>query len=324
LSRRVLNQKFELHIEEHALWLKTWKAAGGGAKGPIKILPIAFLRLPAVTDISPTPIVIVNVLIQVVNSIRLNQATRNDFSTVNILEAVLDVITLRLINIVNGNFLSNTDDLLKAVNNLDNILRLEIAKSMQTNPDEIQRAARLILRQPTEINELRKKIKSNKSVELVSRMCKKCMINKVDIECSQLVIECNSPASFTLPCNHEVNWICGTEEDPRENLSNCQSCILIKWESIIKSDITTENNQKLFNQIEKNIDKFLADFANIKNNQIVTLPDDFESHDKCRREIMSRYITNARNRFINISKPNTETLADLGFYELVFFKRHFF
>ncbi len=154
----------------------------------------------------------------------------------------------------------------------------------------------------------------------VSRVCKKCMINKVDIECSQLVIECNSPASFTLQCNHEVNWICGTEEDPRENLSNCQSCILIKWESIIKSDITAENNQKLFKQIETNIDKILADSATIKYNQIVTLPDYFESHDKCRREIMSRYITNARNKFINISKPNTETLADLGFYELVFFK----
>ena len=163
MSRRVLNQKFELHIDEHALWLETWKAAAGGAIGPIKILPIAYLRLPAVTDISPTPIVIVNVLIQVINSIRLNQATRNDFSTVNILEAVLDVITLRLINIVNGNFLSNTDDLLKAVNDLDNKLRLEITKSMQTNPNDIERVARLILRQSTEINEFRKKIKENSS-----------------------------------------------------------------------------------------------------------------------------------------------------------------
>ena len=101
LSKRVLNlnSKFELHTDEYSLWLETWKAAAGGVRGPVKILPIAYLRLPAVTDIAPSPLVIVNVLIQVVRSIKFTQRPQqnnnnnnsNDLSAANILEAVFEI-----------------------------------------------------------------------------------------------------------------------------------------------------------------------------------------------------------------------------------------
>lgn len=68
---------------------------------------------------------------------------------------------------------------------------------------------------------------------IVSRFCKKCRINKVDIECSQVTIECHSEVTIILPCNHEVSWTCGTDQDPRENQENCQSCIIAKWNELI-------------------------------------------------------------------------------------------
>lgn len=170
LSRRVLHLKFELHIEEYSVWLETWKAAAGGVQGPVRILPIAYLRLPAITDIAPSPIVIINVLIKVVHSIKLNnQISRrpnhqqNDFSTANMLEAVLDIIKLRLINRVECSPIENIDSLIKAVSDLENILKPTITESMSFNLNDIERLARLILRQQTEMNELRRKIKEKAS-----------------------------------------------------------------------------------------------------------------------------------------------------------------
>lgn len=152
----------------------------------------------------------------------------------------------------------------------------------------------------------------------VTRICKKCMINKVEIECSQVVIECNNQAIIMLPCNHEVNWLCGTDEDPRKNPANCQSCILEKWENVIKRDVPLETNQNLINQIESKIEKILVDSVNITKIEKVKFPDNFEDHNKCRQEIMSRYVANARNNFINIPSLKTESFADLSYYELVF------
>ena len=171
MSKRVLNSKFELHTDEYSLWLETWNAAAGGAQEPIKMLPLAYLRLPAITDISPPPIVIINVLRQVVNLIKLtNQVSgkqsynHNDFSTTNILEAVLDIIKLRLINLVQSSQISNIDSLTKAVNELDNILLPTIMESMRSSSqNDIIRLADLIKRKGIEINELHKKIKENAS-----------------------------------------------------------------------------------------------------------------------------------------------------------------
>jgi len=109
---------------------------------------------------------------------------------------------LRLINIIKRNSLSNIDDLSNAVNNLYNILRLEMVKSIENNPDDNQRVASLILRQLTEINAFKKKIKdncSNQKIEILEKpeksgcngnavwkcfreshdqICKKCLLRK--------------------------------------------------------------------------------------------------------------------------------------------------
>jgi hypothetical protein len=164
LPKRISNTKFELHIDEYSLWIETWKAAAGGARGPIRILPIAYLRLPSLTDISPTPNIIINVLIQVLKSIISNKEDKNNsMPAVNIMESVLDIIKERLLNLVQENYLNNIDNLLKSVNVLDNILKQAIAKSMSANPDDAERLAHLIIRQRSEITKLRDKINENSS-----------------------------------------------------------------------------------------------------------------------------------------------------------------
>jgi len=49
----------------------------------------------------------------------------------------------------------------------------------------------------------------------------------------------------TLPCNHEAKWLCGSDEDPRENSSNCQLCVLNKWKNIINKDVSLERQNPL-------------------------------------------------------------------------------
>lgn len=79
------------------------------------------------------------------------------------------------------------------------------------------------------------------------------MLNKVDVECSQLVIECNKSASIKHACNHEVSWLCGTDEDPREQRVNCKICIFDDWDSVIKNEVSVEQNQQLMEKIETKI-----------------------------------------------------------------------
>jgi len=169
------------------------------------------------------------------------------------------------------------------------------------------------------VNETEKRT-GKKSVckNIVSRLCKKCTLNKVDTECSHIVIECNSLASITLQCNHEVTWNCGTDPDPREKPDSCQQCIIIKWNGVIKNEISVEQNQQLLTQIETKIDKFLSECAIISKSQKVPVPNDFYNHNECRHEILSRCVNSARNSSSNISAPITESLAGLEFYELVF------
>lgn len=154
----------------------------------------------------------------------------------------------------------------------------------------------------------------------VSRLCKKCCLNNVDLECFQVVIECNEQVSFTLPCDHEITWLCGTDQDPRENPSNCQACIFAKWNSVVNSDVSADQNTHLIKQIETKINKFLSDFVQIEKIQNLPIPNDFVNHNNCRREIMGRYLNSAKNKFANISPPNTQSLAHLEFYEIVFFE----
>ena len=147
---------FELHADEHKLWLETWKAAACGAPGPIKSLPMAYLLLPATAHISPPPTVALQVLIRVVKAINADNRGQ-DFPTVNVLEAVLDTINLRLGNLVQNCSEQTAETLQRTTNELEISLFSTITNSLTLYPHDAERIARLILRRP-EINEFKKKI----------------------------------------------------------------------------------------------------------------------------------------------------------------------
>lgn len=163
LTKRVSLQsgKFDLREEEQKIWLDTWKAAACGAKGPVKILPIAYLRLPATLSFSPPPIDIINVFIQVSITIKTNDNTRShssDLPVINIIEAIFDTVNSRLTGLLQVS--RNNDLLLKAIDELEKCLFSTITSILPHFPAYQERLAHLILRKK-EIVELKKRIGEN-------------------------------------------------------------------------------------------------------------------------------------------------------------------
>ncbi len=168
LAKRLLQlkNKLELSSDEHSLWHDTWKAAAGGAVGPVRALPVAYLQLPATASLAPQTSTVLAVLFQVCEHVKdhLQKATRSkeDFPTINTLEAVLDTVKLRLCNQVQANTLSGgMAALLKAADQLETSLFTTIAQSIgQSKIDrEIDRLARLLGRR-SDLKDLTKRIKA--------------------------------------------------------------------------------------------------------------------------------------------------------------------
>lgn len=182
LVKRVMNTttntRFELSKDEVSLWLGTWKAAANGAQGPLAILPIAYLRLPATCDIAPPPQVILNAFIQIVNSLTAAAANARQASSmppvINIFEAIFDIIKSRLINSVQQQQISDWDNLLESVNTLESCLFPAVTQFLQKSPiDQMARFATLLLK-TSEMNELKRKINEQKKKHAVdTRNCGK-------------------------------------------------------------------------------------------------------------------------------------------------------
>ena len=166
LVKRVLQlkrkNKFELLPDEYPLWQETWKAAAGGASGPIRVLPIAYLMLPATVSLSPEPTTTVSVLFKITEQIKHQKDIKNpkkeDFATVNVLEAVLDTIKLRLCNQIQTSFF-NIKILLNSTNQLEKNLFDTILQTMSAFPEDSDRLIKLLTRK-TEIKELIKSIET--------------------------------------------------------------------------------------------------------------------------------------------------------------------
>lgn len=96
----------------------------------------------------------------------------------------------------------------------------------------------------------------------VDRLCQKCQINKVHIECSKQTIECESKVSVVLGCGHETSWVWWTDNDPRLNPVSCEPCVYPKWEELIKSiGSSTEENKVLMAQIITKIKKNVSEYS---------------------------------------------------------------
>ena len=158
----------------------------------------------------------------------------------------------------------------------------------------------------------------------MDKLCQKCHINRVHIECSKQTIECERPVTVVLGCGHETSWVCGTDDDPRLNPVSCQPCVYPKWEELIKSDdYSIDENQVLMAQIITKIEKNVSEYSNeLELNIFDEEKDSFlrhlNNHIECRPNIVRRYFENAKCTGATLSMPWTSSLIDMGFYEFVF------
>ena len=123
---------------------------------------------------------------------------------------------------------------------------------------------------------------------------------------------------FTLPCDHEVEWICGSEADKRENPSSCDTCIKIKWMTLIETEVSVKRNQELFGkEIWQCIERLLGDSFQIENiaKTAIEKLNDFDVHNQSRQEILNRFLIATDEQ---IDEPKIQSLAHLSFYELGF------
>ena len=138
----------------------------------------------------------------------------------------------------------------------------------------------------------------------LEKVCQKCNVNKVEVQCCKTTVECHDEVSLTLEkCGHEISWKCGVDEDPRLNNDRCQYCVYEKWEELINYKSCDGEDVKL-------MEKFLAKTKeSLKNydNQAKFIDSDFmkdlNDHVICRPMIMRRYLDHAKYKGALIDLP---------------------
>lgn len=159
----------------------------------------------------------------------------------------------------------------------------------------------------------------------VDKLCQKCHMNKVKIECSKVAIECLREVSARLDCGHEVSWECGSEEDPRLNAASCQQCVHPKWEELISkdSDLCVDDNKVLMAQIITRIEQTTAEYSKeleltIFDEEKASFVCNLTNHINCRPIIVSRYFESSKSAGDKLALPKTRSLIDIGYYDFVF------
>jgi hypothetical protein len=73
----------------------------------------------------------------------------------------------------------------------------------------------------------------------VKKVCSLCQINSTEVPCGTDHVECRQEVKTTLPCKHEVSWICGKDDDIRafynsatKRNSRCLMCNIALWEEL--------------------------------------------------------------------------------------------
>ncbi len=155
----------------------------------------------------------------------------------------------------------------------------------------------------------------------VQKICEKCGINKVEIACCKPAVDCHSEVTVTLArCGHEVSWVCGSEEDPRDKEDECQACMYPLWESLINEKVGFNEDKAMINELFARIENVLDCFEiiEVKRLEDKVLTSDLVNLCKCRAQIVGRYLENAKRTSAKISPPKYRSLGDQRLYELVF------
>jgi hypothetical protein len=142
-------------------------------------------------------------------------------------------------------------------------------------------------------------------------LCTTCGINRVETECHKL-------ATAVLPCNHEVSWTCGDEDDPRQSSNACQVCIIDQWTKLKEMEPSLKEIRASMRQnLLACMIQLVTDSGEVSGFKQMPLPE-MDLHVKCQKEIIDSYLNYAKKNGIQIPKPPANSLIDLKFYETVF------
>jgi len=99
---------------------------------------------------------------------------------------------------------------------------------------------------------------------LVRKLCTHCMLNVVEVECYKVDVECKMEASVVLDCGHELQWMCGSHEDPRKTLLvQCHDCLKDRWRSALKNEPTHQEFELCFQQQRERIRNALNEVGKV-------------------------------------------------------------
>lgn len=153
----------------------------------------------------------------------------------------------------------------------------------------------------------------------LEKLCQKCQVNKVEVQCCKALFECHSEVSLVLEgCGHEIVWKCGDDEDPRLNSNRCKFCVYVKWEKLIANSDKVNENPRLMGKILVDIKKVLLGYDKQAKFVDINFLPDLSNHVQCRPIIINRYLENARYNGDLINSPQIHSLVDEKLYEKVF------
>eukprot|EP00599_Poterioochromonas_sp_BG-1_P007046 CAMPEP_0173142332 /NCGR_PEP_ID=MMETSP1105-20130129/6029_1 /TAXON_ID=2985 /ORGANISM="Ochromonas sp., Strain BG-1" /LENGTH=1951 /DNA_ID=CAMNT_0014055711 /DNA_START=962 /DNA_END=6817 /DNA_ORIENTATION=- len=160
----------------------------------------------------------------------------------------------------------------------------------------------------------------------VQKVCNVCGVNDVTALCSDVYAQCRRKVTVTLPCHHEVSWICGQEEDlryfsnPADNLnSRCLNCNVHQWNDLMENQLDFE--LPLLQEIIRA--KFNQFFPNQVNHiNMKTLPlDNFVQHVQARstaiRSLIQKFQEKKLVSFPPTVYPNLKDTFEEN-YEIIF------
>ena len=146
-----------IQTDQYEVWMDTWRVAASGCNldgvgdCPELVLPLTYLRLPAIQHVSPPVGDVVEVLVRVLNvMLQKKSLWLSGFSGVTILEAIIDIVRDRLCNqldqVIDGEALEQSLDKLSAGFQKAILLQLQLVQRAREEENESARLGVLLQR----------------------------------------------------------------------------------------------------------------------------------------------------------------------------------
>ena len=134
---------------------------------------------------------------------------------------------------------------------------------------------------------------------MVSKRCVKCGVNDKLVECFKEEVECQEIVKIALSCEHEVTWLCGSENDPRldpPGALNCLACVIIMWRNASSNSQTTKSESDILKSFRESIFQSLKSLPgliiqdSLKVIDLKLTSEDFSEHFNSRKKLLKGYL----------------------------------